>query len=35
VDTCGFKSYRLMCNACQSVIVGVVDPYDDSVLISG
>jgi hypothetical protein len=34
IDACGFESYRLDCASCDAVLTGVVDPYDDALLVS-
>jgi hypothetical protein len=34
IDTCGFKSYTFICDYCSSSLSGVVDPFDDRLLIS-
>ena len=34
IDECGFESYSLKCGACGSVLVGIIDPADDSLLLS-
>jgi hypothetical protein len=33
-DECGFESYSFKCNACGSVLVGVIDPADDALLLT-
>jgi hypothetical protein len=34
IDACGFESYRLDCDACGTPLGGVVDPADDTLLLS-
>jgi hypothetical protein len=34
IDACGFESYLLDCGSCDAVFTGVVDPYDDALLVS-
>ncbi len=34
MDACGFESYLLDCGRCNGVLVGVVDPYDEGLLVS-
>ncbi len=33
-DSCGFENYCLKCDACGIQFAGVVDPYDDVLLLS-
>jgi hypothetical protein len=34
IDACGFESYHFHCNACGSALGGVIDPADDTLLLS-
>lgn len=34
IDACGLESYRLKCNACGALLAGIVDPADDTLLLS-
>jgi hypothetical protein len=34
IDACGFESCRLQCTECETMLGGVVDPLDDTVLVS-
>jgi hypothetical protein len=34
IDACGFETCRLECTACTASLGGVIDPYDDAVLLS-
>jgi hypothetical protein len=34
VDECGFEIYRLTCKECQAPLAGIVDPADDTLLLS-
>jgi hypothetical protein len=34
IDECGFESYSFKCKACGSVLVGIVDPADDTLLLT-
>ena len=34
IDTCGFESYTFLCEYCGSLLSGVVDPFDDQLLVS-
>ena len=34
IDECGFESYRLECTQCGAPLAGVVDPFDDTLLLS-
>ena len=34
IDSCGFESCSLRCNACGVVFAGIIDPYDDALLLS-
>ena len=35
IDSCGFENYSLECNECGIRFIGIVDPYDDVLLLSG
>jgi hypothetical protein len=32
IDECGFQSYSFKCRACGSLLVGIIDPADDTLL---
>ncbi len=34
IDACGFESYALECDECGASLAGIVDPFDDTLLIS-
>ncbi len=34
IDACGFESYSLQCNECGVPFAGIVDPFDDTLLLS-
>ena len=34
IDACGFESYALECHDCGASLAGIVDPFDDALLIS-
>jgi hypothetical protein len=34
IDACGFESYALECRECAAPLAGIVDPLDDTLLIS-
>ena len=34
IDACGFESYTLECNECGASLAGIVDPFDETLLIS-
>ncbi len=34
IDECGFESYSLKCQVCGAELVGIVDPADDTLLLS-
>jgi hypothetical protein len=34
IDECGFESYSFKCRACGSMLVGIIDPADDSLLMT-
>jgi len=34
VDACGFLSCLLECGRCNAVLSGVIDPYDEGLLVS-
>jgi hypothetical protein len=34
IDACGLESHRLDCRSCDAVLTGVVDPYDEALLVS-
>jgi hypothetical protein len=34
IDECGFESYSFKCGACGSMLVGTIDPADDTLLLT-
>jgi hypothetical protein len=34
IDRCGFESYSLECHECGAGLAGIIDPYDDELLLS-
>ena len=34
IDSCGFENYRLECDVCGVQFAGIIDPYDDVLLLS-
>jgi hypothetical protein len=34
IDACGFESYGLKCRECGTRLTGIVDPYDEALLVS-
>jgi hypothetical protein len=34
IDACGFESYSLECKECGAALAGIVDPFDDTLLLS-
>jgi hypothetical protein len=34
IDECGFESYAFKCSACGSMLVGIIDPVDDTLLMT-
>ncbi len=34
IDACGFESYSFECVECDSALTGIIDPYDDALLLS-
>lgn len=34
IDSSGFEVYRLQCDGCEGLLVGVIDPFDNKLLIS-
>ena len=34
IDACGFETCKLECTQCGASLAGVIDPYDDAVLLS-
>jgi hypothetical protein len=34
VATCGFESYNLDCHECGARLAGIIDPYDNELLLS-
>jgi len=34
IDSSGFETCRLDCTQCEAPLAGVIDPYDDAVLLS-
>ena len=33
IDACGFESYTFACKECGASLSGIVDPFDDALLI--
>jgi uncharacterized Zn finger protein len=34
IDDSGFESYGLECKECGAVLAGIIDPYDDALLLA-
>lgn len=34
IDICGFECYRLECEGCEATLGGVIDPSDETLLLS-
>jgi hypothetical protein len=34
VDSLGFEIYRVKCKDCGAMLIGLIDPYDESLLLS-
>ncbi len=34
IDACGFESYSFECKECRTLLTGIVDPFDDTLLLS-
>jgi predicted nucleic acid-binding Zn ribbon protein len=34
MDSCGFETYSLECDQCGAQLVGIIDPFDDQLLLS-
>jgi hypothetical protein len=34
IDECGFESYRLACCDCGADLTGIIDPFDEALLLS-
>ncbi len=34
IDSCGFESYSLECVECGGLLGGIIDPYDETLLLS-
>jgi RNase P subunit RPR2 len=34
IDECGFQNYSIKCKACGSLLVGIIDPADDTLLLT-
>jgi hypothetical protein len=34
IDSCGFQSYSLDCVECGTPLAGIIDPYDEALLLS-
>jgi hypothetical protein len=34
IDACGFESYSLECDECGARLAGIIDPYDNALLLS-
>jgi DNA-directed RNA polymerase subunit RPC12/RpoP len=34
IDECGFESYAFKCSSCGSMLVGIINPIDDTILLT-
>ena len=34
IDECGFESYSFACEACGTPLAGIIDPFDEALLLS-
>jgi hypothetical protein len=34
IDACGFESYTFGCGECKASLAGIVDPFDETLLIT-
>jgi hypothetical protein len=34
IDSSGFESYSLECKECRARLAGIIDPYDEKLLLS-
>jgi hypothetical protein len=34
IDACGFERYDFECSECRSRLTGIIDPYDEALLLS-
>jgi hypothetical protein len=34
IDACGFESHSLECRQCGAALAGLIDPFDDALLLS-
>lgn len=34
IDSCGFENYFLKCNQCGVWLIGIIDPYDETLLLT-
>ena len=34
IESCGFESYSFECDGCGARVVGIVDPFDNKLLVS-
>jgi hypothetical protein len=34
IDACGFESYSFECGECDALLAGIIDPYDEALLLS-
>ncbi len=34
IDECGFESYSLECKACGAALAGIIDPSDETLLLT-
>lgn len=34
IDNCGFQNYSIECRECGSMLAGITDPYDGTLLLS-
>jgi hypothetical protein len=33
IDDCGFESYRFTCHDCGAALAGIIDPFDEALLL--
>ena len=33
IDACGFESYHFACDECGVALAGIIDPFDDALLL--
>jgi hypothetical protein len=34
IDACGFESYSLECEECGTPLAGIIDPFDEALLLT-